>query len=291
MVANPVFIYNSYMWGQVDSGLALIFASFFFLLKEKLLPSFIVFLLVINLKPHVIIFVPPLILIGFYRLYGKIDSQTVIKHLLICIVIEAVLIFPFVLGGGWHGIVNVYLHAIDYAPNISIAAFNVWMFFFGKEAFSMSDKLKWIGLTYKQIGLLLFFAASFFALLPLFFGALAKQLHRLRFIINDRIALLSFSLIPLVFFFFNTQMHERYAHSAVLFIAAYSFIARKYYLFLLFCFAYFCNMEPRLYALGFWNYNIFIFDPRFVATLFGLLIISLYFLLYKEFYQLQKKVS
>ena len=260
-----------------------VFGAVYFLLNQNLTVASILLLLVLNLKPQAIVFTPPLFLLGIYKLYGKISVADLLKSIFACVFIELILVLPFLLKGEMQGIVNVYLHAMGYHPKVSIAAFNVWVFLLGKSCFVTSDEVKWGVFTYKQIGLLMFFTASVLALLPLFLATLSKFIKQLNFTLSKEVVLLSFALIPLLFFFLNTEMHERYSHPAMIFIAAYSFLSRKYYLFLLFCLAYFCNLEPRLYALGLSNYNILIFEPYFVAGLFALQIVFLYFFLYNTF--------
>jgi len=292
LIANPIFIYNSYLWGQLDSILAFFaFASLYFLLKENLLAADVCFLLILNLKPQAIVFAPPLLLLSISQFYGKITWRKIATTILACVFIQLALLLPFILKGEMSGIINVYLHAVGYHPKISVAAFNAWVFLLGKGCFDMSDEIKFGLFSYKQFGFLLFFVASILALLPLFLVTLSKFFFRGKFILTNNLALLSFALIPLLFFFFNTEMHERYSHPAMIFIAAYSFRTKRVFLFLLFCFAYFCNMEPRLYGLGFPNYNILIFDPYFVASLFAVLIASLYFFLYQDFLKNRIQIS
>src|ERR1043165_4322110 len=65
MIANPAFIYNSYMWGQLDSILVFfILACVWYLLQKRPIVAAIMFLLAINMKPQAIIFVPPLFLLA-----------------------------------------------------------------------------------------------------------------------------------------------------------------------------------------------------------------------------------
>ena len=80
-------------------------------------------------------------------------------------------------------------------------------------------------------------------------------------------------MIPLLFAFFNTQMHERYWHAAVLFLAAYGFLRRDYWPYVLVSVAYFLNLEGVLRFLQLKKYSVLIFDPRFVAGLFALAIV------------------
>jgi len=290
MIANPFFIFNSYLWGQVDSILGFAaFAIFYFLNRKNLTGASIIFLLIANLKPQIIVFVPPLILYALYSFHKELRWKDVILSLMICLAIQLAILLPFIIHHEMQGVINVYKNAVGYHPKVSIAAFNIWVFLLGDQCFHLSDELKAGILTYKQIGLVMFFVSSAIALLPLFLATASKFLKKSFLKIDDHIVLLSFSLIPLLFFYFNTQMHERYSHPAFLFIAAYSFATNRKYLFLFFSFVYFCNLEPRLYGLGLHNYEILIFNPYFVASCYLFLIGSLYFLLYKHYIALNRQ--
>jgi hypothetical protein len=83
------------------------------------------------------------------------------------------------------------------------------------------------------------------------------------------------ALIPLLFFFFNTQIHERYSHPAFLFIIAFSFLRKRYFLYIIFSIAYFLNLEKALRAFDL-HYSTFIFGNRFIAGLYLITIIVLF---------------
>jgi hypothetical protein len=70
-------------------------------------------------------------------------------------------------------------------------------------------------------------------------------------------------------------MHERYSHPAFLFIIAYSFLRKSYYLYMIFSIAYFLNLEKALRAFDL-HYGIFIFGNRFIAGLYLITIIILF---------------
>jgi len=290
MIANPFFIFNSYLWGQVDSILGFAaFAIFYFLNRRNLPVASVILLLIANFKPQIIVFVPPFILYALYSFHKELRLKDVIVSLLVCFTIQLLILLPFIINNEMQSVINVYLSAVGYHPKVSIAAFNIWVLLLGEQCFHLSDEIKAGYLTYKQMGLMMFCISSAIALMPLFLATASKFIKKLTFLIDDEIVLLSLTLIPLLFFFLNTQMHERYSHPALLFIAAYSFMANRKYLFLFFSFIYFCNLEPRLYGLGLHNYEILIFSPYFVASSYLLLIGSLYYLLYKKFMGLNRQ--
>jgi hypothetical protein len=97
----------------------------------------------------------------------------------------------------------------------------------------------------------------------------------------EKVFLLS-ALTASVFFYFNTQMHERYFHPALVSLAAYTFLTSNYFPFVLGSIAYFLNMERILQSLALTNYRTLIFHPVFIAVLFACLIIYLFYRLYSS---------
>jgi len=96
---------------------------------------------------------------------------------------------------------------------------------------------------------------------------------------------LTFGMVPLLFFFFCTQMHERYSHPAIFFLVLYSILSRKWYIGLLGSLAYLLNIDGVLRSLKFQYYGVIFYDSRFVAALFFFAIL----LCYKELFSLAIK--
>jgi hypothetical protein len=86
------------------------------------------------------------------------------------------------------------------------------------------------------------------------------------------------ALVYLAFFLFNTQMHERYVHPAILFSVIPFLIAKDRVVYLLISFAYLFNMEAVMQVFGYFDQSIlgfdvdygglFIFKPMFIAGIF-----------------------
>jgi len=75
-------------------------------------------------------------------------------------------------------------------------------------------------------------------------------------------------------------MHERYFHPALISLAAYTFLTNNYFPFVLGSVAYFLNLEKIMCSLALTNYKTLIFHPVFIALLFLLLIVYLFYRLY-----------
>ncbi len=76
-------------------------------------------------------------------------------------------------------------------------------------------------------------------------------------------------------------MHERYAYAAIIFLVLYSMIAKKWTIGFLASLAYLLNVEAVLKSLSFQNYSVLIFDSKFIALLFFIVIVLCLYELYK----------
>ena len=71
-------------------------------------------------------------------------------------------------------------------------------------------------------------------------------------------------------------MHERYSHPIIICSFMYGLVSRKYDLYILSSLAYFLNLEK---VMRFFNlqYQTLIFEPRFIATLFAIIIVIAFY--------------
>ena len=106
--------------------------------------------------------------------------------------------------------------------------------------------------------------------------------HHARIPISHNSALLIAALIPLSFFYFNTQMHDRYSHPALIFIITYSILNRKWILPILACSAYLLNLDRALHGWKIISYETLVYEPVFISLLFAICIVYMMYLLYLE---------
>lgn len=170
-----------------------------------------------------------------------------------------------------------------------MCAFNLWSLLLPNTTiegmYSLNDATKFGFFSYKQIGLLLFLMMTLISIYPLVKTLFKKHINKesLQFPLQN-IFLIS-ALVSLSFYFFNTQMHERYMHSAVILLAAYAFISKRFFPLILCSLAYFLNIERICWYLNLHNetyMNSFIFNPKLVASLYLILIGMLFYLLYAK---------
>jgi len=276
ILLNICYIYNTLIWGQVDSIFSFfVFASVIAATKNRVLLSAALYLVAISFKFQAIIFLPLVLLLLLSKTLGVYKISDVMKLLGVCILTVLLIIFPFL--NEYERMVSAMTNSVDRYPVISMNAYNMWHLFFWRkiDLTHMKDTILFLNLSYKNWGLLLFFISSGIALLPMTIAIYKKLFLRKVITVDMDHILLIGALLPLLFFFFNTQMHERYPHPAFLFIITYSFLRTRYFLYIIFSLAYFLNLEKALRAFDL-HYNAFIFGNRFIAGLYLITIIVLF---------------
>ena len=130
-------------------------------------------------------------------------------------------------------------------------------------------------------GFILFCIASFFALFHFAKSYFRLFFQKIKLDFSLEKALLSASLIPLIFFFFNTQMHERYSHPAFIFLVSYAILYKKFIPYFTGSLAHFLSLEyiHRHYNLG--VYDLFFFKTTFIACLYLFTIAYLFYQLFE----------
>ncbi|MGI4740400.1 MAG: hypothetical protein ACRYG7_34950 [Janthinobacterium lividum] len=278
---NIGFLYNTLLWEQVDAIVStLAFAAVVLALRQRPVSSGLLFVLAINTKSQAIIFLPPLLLLWAPQWW--LAPRRLAQSILLGGVGQLVILAPFIWGGTVVRIAHLVYDAVGYFPFTTVNCYNVWVVIF--KQFVVGDFVYYAGLTYRKWGLLSFLVASTVVLLPLGLATLHKLRTRTLFGPADyRLVLLSLALIPLVFCFFNTQMHERYWHPALLLLGAHAVLTRRYVLFIGCSLAYFLNLEAVNHYLGsVSNYPSLLFRPKLVAGIFGSAIVGGVWQLYRQ---------
>lgn len=280
LLFNIGYLYDTLVWVQVDAIYTFfVFGAVVLAVRQRAVLSMLGFVLALAAKPQAIIFLPPLLLLWAPQWWQR--PRRLGEALAAGLGLGTLILAPFIWGGDQNDlprILDINLGAANFFPVLSMNAYNFWHLVAPEPDPSKApDSQLFAAVTYRVWGLLLFFGTSGLALLPLLLRAL-RHLRRPSPVAADdstpdlALVLLSCGLIPLLFAFFNTQMHERYWHAAVLFLAAYGFLRRDYWPYVLVSVAYFLNLEGVLRFLQLKKYSVLIFDPRFVAALFALAI-------------------
>lgn len=280
---NIAVFYNTLIWGQVDGIMStFLFITVYFALKEKVLLSLLFLLLAINMKLQAIIFLPIVGLILLPLLIKEFSFRNLSKWVLSIVALQLLILLPFIIKGDFQKIISVITGSFGKYPVVSMNAHNLWTWFIKGILMTTPDNLLFMGITYKSWGLLLFFTTSFVALWPLLKTSTNRLLGKSRESTSTEKILIISALIPLLFFFFNTQMHERYSHPALIFIITYSILSKNFLPSIIICSAYFLNIEDVQHYLQLDNYRLLFFRRHIIAIIYFIGILLLFFKLYQN---------
>jgi Gpi18-like mannosyltransferase len=283
---NLGFSYNTLIWAQIDGMVAaFLFISIYYGHHRKLVPSALFFILALNTKMQAIVFLP---IWGFFFLqyvFERRDIKSFAMPLAAMAVAQLIILIPFL---GRLSQLLTALDAVDTFQYISVMAFNYWHIVI-PDVWNLSDRGVYVaGLTYKQFGLLAFFTFSLLVLFPMLRVLFFKIRSRHSKVELDKVQIwLMCALVALGFFFFNTQMHERYSHPTIIFLTALA-VYHWYYLipYIVFSLAYFANMERASNLLGL-PLHTALFDHVYIAYEFLFVLVFLLISLWLSFRQKQ----
>ena len=269
LIFNIAFLYNNIIWGQVDAiHTTLLAAALYFVIKKQITASSILYTLAICMKFQAIIYLPAFAILWLPLLLQNFKPQTIFSILGINLLIIFTLFSPFIYDSGFSYTINYVINMIATHSNVvSKSAFNFWELMVDGALFNISDEEPFWGMTYKIWGTLfsiLFLLASLIPLFKISFqskkqGNLEKNLSHI---------FLSFSLTTLVFFYFKTGMHERYAHSALLFMAGYAFLSHDFIPYILNSLAYFFQLNTVMTYSKYDSHMNFMVNQDLTSVLF-----------------------
>ncbi|HLL94269.1 MAG TPA: glycosyltransferase family 87 protein [Spirosoma sp.] len=280
LIFNIGLLYNTVSWGQVDGAIAcLVLLAVHYALRGQTALSAICVAVALLIKPQPIIFLPVLGLLWLTVVLKKPLRHTVLSLAAVILVI-LVLLFPFIQAGTLVDYWAMLLDSASVYPVVSVNAGNLWNLLLTADPNTVSDEIVQFGLTYKQWGLLMASIGYLVVLLPLL-----QQFYQIirgeRSGYDAAQVLLIVGLIPIVFYFFNTQMHERYAHPSVLFLAAYALSTKDFVPYIVASVANFLVMDKFLRLFGLTRLYDYVTLEQ-VAILFLIVLIWGVFRLYKK---------
>lgn len=268
---NIALVYITLWFGQFESVFCFfILLSIIAVLEAKWSLGIVALVLGLNTKPQAIVFVPLVILL-FILSYNKISRKQLAKAIFGGLITQLILLLPFILDGSLGSLIYevVLTGAVDKYPEISTGALNAWIFLVGQNNLSISSNaiVVGLGMSYKLIGLILFVAAGTLSLLPILIKFLQKELNSPKTLYE--LTSLTVGVFSLAFFLFNTQMHERYAYPAVLFLGIYAALTKRLLPYILISVAFLLNLEVvTKFRLLSALYDTFLFNHQFVAYLY-----------------------
>ena len=248
LLLNVGLLYDTLGWGQNDSAIAcLMLMAVYFGLQGKIGISGVCILVAFLIKPQPIVFLPAFGLLWLPAIMARPLVRTAADFLVIFLV-GLLLLFPFIQAGTAIDYWTMLLHTTSLHPSVSIYAANIWEWLLVENPYKVLDQVVQYGLSYRQWGLIMFAIGYAIVLFPLL-----QQTYQIltgkRTDYDRWLVLLTFGLIPIVFYFFNTQIHERYAHPSILFLAAYALCKKDFIPYIVASIANFWVIEKSLFLL------------------------------------------
>ena len=208
---NPALIFNSSIWGQIDSILAFfILLTIYYLKKEALILSSLTLGLAFIIKPQTIAIFP----VFAFFLMKSFNVKKFLKLSLPFLSIILILSFPFFQNNALIQLINLIFNTSKQYPYTSLFAYNFWGFI----SFWINDGTIWNGLSYQLWGYILF--GIYWLMLSYFYFKKNLSLYTL-----SALALLGFYFLP-------TRVHERYLYPALVFLIVLIGINRSKVLFI-----------------------------------------------------------
>lgn len=266
---NPAFLYDTFLWGQIDIiSTFFCFAALLFAITGKPTLSGIFTVLAFNIKPFALLYVPLLALLLLPSIVR--NPRALIPMTIGMVVAQAYLVVLFWRTGEPWSFLTAYRNSLDWFPYISLNAFNLWYLVDRGRVLESPNTLLFSRFSYAQVGTLLFLVTCAVSLLPIASRSIVCALQRQKFTDRDMdLFLLSAGWLTAGFFFFNTQMHERYAYAAVVFWGIYAVLTGNYWLYVLLSLAYLLNVEMIFQVLLLERFGFgLLYDTRLVASLF-----------------------
>ncbi len=282
ILLNPGYLYNTLLWGQVDSMyMFFCFLTLVWMILGRPYWAIMAFAFSLMMKPQAIFLGPFLLLLYAGWLWQS--KERILKSALVFVFSILMICAPFILNGQGMNLIEITFGAIDRVPAVSMHAYNSWHLFFpGKDLVWMPDSILFLGLTLKSWGMIMFFIALLFTLKPFYkFINVSIFNSKEELLKLGPLFLMGAAAVNLVFFYFNTQMHERYIHAAILFVGTASIINKNYWAYILLSLAYFLSLDTLMHHCRFPEFIYkapLPYHPIFISLLF----LTTLILLWKE---------
>ena len=221
---NPALIFNSSLWGQVDSVSTLfVLLTIISLKKNKLIISSLFFSVAFLIKPQTAIIFPVLI----YFIIKNFSFKNLLKLFFPALLLTYLLSLPFFPIQTLTNLIQHITNSANVYPYNSLFAYNFW----GAIGFWANDNQLFGSFNFKEWGILLL--VGYLIILTYFYFKKNINLYSMT------------ALICLGFFFLPTRVHERYLYPAIpLLVLAGAYLKSKiiYLLTLILCFIHFLNL-------------------------------------------------
>ncbi len=283
-VLNIGYLFNTLYWFQIDGWVSsFMFFSFYLILKKQLKWSVLVFVLALNIKFQAIILLP---LMGLMWLSELKNFKHGLILFAIAVFTQVLVILPFLINGSAKYIFQNVFNTYDLFPYVSLNAKNIWFLIVDGSPRHIKDTDAFWGLTYNKWGLILYVMSILYVLVPLIYLRFFKKISILEL---KKFLILSALLLCYFFFYFNTQMHERYVHYSMIFVVYYCLSNSKWLVFFLFSLAYFLTLDEFMQVQKSLRNFLFLFNAQFLSVLFTLVLFYFIIVFYQNFKSLKRE--
>jgi len=287
LMLNIAFFYNTALWGQVDAIFSFWgFSAIILALERRPVWSILFWVVALNFKLQAVVFLPVLGLLLLPQFTGR-QWKRLIPAAAGAVAVQLLILSPFILKGTVGQVWRVLTSLVDFYPSPALGAFNIWFLLLPdvnlESMMNLSDQARFGAFTYKQWGLLMFAAAMLLSIWPYLKYLKFRYINRIAAEFPLEKVFLMTALVALSFYFFNTQMHERYAHPAMLPLAAYTFLTRRWWPFIIISIAYGLNLERICWYLHLHNetyMNAWFLSEKPIAVLYLAGILLMFYHLY-----------
>lgn len=241
LLLNIAYVFNSMVWGQIDSIYANL--SFLAIITGLIYPvaGTLLYMAALNTKPQAIEFLP---VMGIVMLYSVRKVSTAVYMAISAAALQVILFLPWLQNGGVGKLFYFATHAVDLYNRLSICAFNIWYIIVPSRHYFINDKDTYFIISYKATGLIMFSIAAAVILWPLLKHVWQLRKQQLQpGNTSYQYLFLGTGLLCLYFFYFNTQMHERYANPIIIFFFFYGVVSNNYRLYILASIPYFLSLD------------------------------------------------
>lgn len=191
---NPAIIYNSAIWGEIDSFISVLaFAALLLFIGGKYFWALLLYSAGVLSKLQDLAMLPLVIYLSFVNLWFK----KLFINLTIIAILALILFLPIIADKGIIWTAKYFYQLPNWYPYTSIYAYNLW----APTGFLTPDKTFFLSLiSYKFLGLAFYWLIAILILLPL-----TKKANR-----NPLTILFAAFLLFFDFGFFSTRIHSRY---------------------------------------------------------------------------------
>lgn len=241
LLLNIAYVFNSMIWGQIDSIYTNL--SFLAIITAIRYPAagLWLYVLALNSKPQAIEFLP---VVAAVLLYSIRQARQIFIAGAGAVLLQFLLLLPFIATGGPAKLLHVATHVVGLYNNLSICAFNIWYLITRSNPYFIKDTDIYLLFSYRTWGLVMFALSAGWVMVPLIKRLIQLRLAKLQFDKHTyQLLFLATGLLCLYFFYFNTQMHERYAHPIIIFFFFYGVTSGNYKLYALASIPYLLSLD------------------------------------------------